>query len=464
MENGKEPKEQQEIKKAFYHYYAKLMKGENKNKEKLIDYLNKSKLPKISTYFSNKINKQITKEVIKFIEDLKKGKPPGPDGLTVNFYKVVKREVGEFLQEIMNKVMSGSALPISWNHASITLIHKENSDATNVKSYRPIYLLNIDYKVFAKILADRLKVYLNSYIGEEQTGFLPGRHLKNIRTVINLIEFYDKHLGREMGLVFMDAEKAFDNLDLGFMIEMLIKMEIGEKFVNAIKSIYNQQLSYLTINGETTKEFKINKGTRQGCPLSPLLFIFILEVLLQNIRRNEDLIGLKLKKYSYKFLAFADDIMFVMNRRNETIPRLFQEMQEFGDLVGLNINKNKTKIMCKNLTVNKQKKLEEVTGCEITNKMKYLGIMLTTKNLDLFKNNYKRIWEEIKKDMKRWDNLKLLLLGKIATIKRNILPRFMFLFQTLPIIKKESILNEWQKKINKYVWAGKKPRIKAKCF
>lgn len=226
------------------------MKGETKNKEKLVDYLNKSKLPKISTYFVNKINKKITKEeVIKSIEDLKIGKSPGPDGLTAKFYKVVKKEVGEFLQEIMNRVMSGSALPISWNQASITLIHKENLDPLNVKNYRPISLLNIDYKVFAKILADRLKLYLKSYIGEEQTGFLPGRHLKNNRrTVINVIEFYDKHPGREMGLVFMDAEKAFDNLDWGFMIEMLIKMESGEKFINAIKAIYNQQLSYLTIN------------------------------------------------------------------------------------------------------------------------------------------------------------------------------------------------------------------------
>lgn len=80
-------------------------------------------------------------------------------------------------------------MPTSWNQASITLIPKDNADLTNVKNYRPISLLNINYKAFAKILADKLKGYLNIYISKEQMGFLPGRHLKdNIRVVLNVIE------------------------------------------------------------------------------------------------------------------------------------------------------------------------------------------------------------------------------------------------------------------------------------
>lgn len=164
------------------------------------------------------------KEVLKAIEELKIGKSPGPDGLTAKFYKGVKKETGDYLKEILNIAMTSAVLPNSWKQASITLIHKENSDPTNLKIYKPISLLNIDYKVFAKILAKWLKGYLNSYIGEEQTGFLPGWHLKNnIRTVINLTEFYDKHPEREIAMVFMDAEKVFDNLDWSFMIQMLNK-------------------------------------------------------------------------------------------------------------------------------------------------------------------------------------------------------------------------------------------------
>lgn len=87
------------------------------------------------------------------------------------------------------------------------------------------------------------------------------------------------------------------------------------------------------------------------------------------------------------------------------------------------------------MQISKQKNLEKVIGCEITNKVKYLGITLTMKNLDLFKNNYEKIWEEIQRHLKRWNNLNLSLLGRIASIKINILPRFMFLFQSIPVIK-----------------------------
>lgn len=137
--------------------------------------------------------------------------------------------------------------------------------------------------------------------------------------------------------------------------------------------------------------------------------------------------------------------MFIMENPNETIPRLFEEINEFGALARLYINKNKTKILCKKLQINKQKDLQKITGCEIMNKVKYLGIVLTMKTLDLFKNNYEKMWDDIQKELERWRNLKLSFLGRIASIKMNILPKVMFLFQTIPIIKKVTVLDKWQK-------------------
>lgn len=114
------------------------------------------------------------------------------------------------------------------------------------------------------------------------------------------MNFYDKHPDKEIGLIFLDAEKAFDNLSLSFMIEMLKKMETGEMFLNAIRAIFRDQQSHLIINSEPSDSFAIGKGTSQGCPLSPLLFIFILEVLLRNIKENKNIPGLKIRKHIYK--------------------------------------------------------------------------------------------------------------------------------------------------------------------
>lgn len=219
---------------------------------KIRDYLERAKLPKILEDIKDILNKDKTlEEVYTANEETKTGKSPGPDGLTAKLYKLIKEEVGPQLQEIMNLIMIKREMPSSWNLAVITLIPKENAAPMSIKNYRPISLLNLDYKVFAKTLANRLQGYLTSYIKEEQMGFLLGRHLKdNIRTLLNIIEYYDKHPEKEIGLVFLDAEKTFNNLVWNFMMQMLTTMEAGTKFINAIGAIYSEQKSYLIINKE----------------------------------------------------------------------------------------------------------------------------------------------------------------------------------------------------------------------
>uniref|UniRef100_A0A670ZBU0 Uncharacterized protein n=1 Tax=Pseudonaja textilis TaxID=8673 RepID=A0A670ZBU0_PSETE len=116
--------------------------------------------------------------MMELTEALKKqnvGKAPGPDGLPVEFYKTFQEILNLHLLEVMNEVMSKKRIPKTWSEAYITLILKEDTDLQQVKNYRPISLLNSDYKIFASILAERLKRYLNNFIHADQNGFLPKR-------------------------------------------------------------------------------------------------------------------------------------------------------------------------------------------------------------------------------------------------------------------------------------------------
>lgn len=98
------------------------------------------------------------------------------------------------------------------------------------------------------------------------------------------------------------------------------------------------------------------------------------------------------------------------------------------------------------------------------NRVKYLSIYITNKNINLFKDDYEKVWENIQKDLQIWNKQKLSFMGLIATIKMNVLPRIMFLFQIVPITNKVQVFEKWQKILTNFVWAGKRARIKVKVL
>uniref|UniRef100_G1KWC4 Reverse transcriptase domain-containing protein n=1 Tax=Anolis carolinensis TaxID=28377 RepID=G1KWC4_ANOCA len=281
----------------------------------------------------------------------------------------------------------------------------------------------------------------------------------NIRIILNAIEFYDKNPQKEIAFLFLDAEKAFDNVNWFCIIEILKEMDAGYYFISATKAIYSDQIAKIITNGQLSNSINIQKGTRQGCPLSPLLFILMLEILLEAIRKNSDLKGLRIKNHSYKTRAFADDIVCLIENPLEQFDPWWGTIANFGEVTGFRINREKTKILTKNMTQENKEKLKKKSGIEIVKKIKYLGIEITASNAQLLKNNYEKRWREMKDKMNRWRSLKLSLMGKIATVKMKILPEALFLFQNIPILRNQKILKTWQKDINNFLWEGKKARI-----
>uniref|UniRef100_A0A2D4KNN7 Reverse transcriptase domain-containing protein n=1 Tax=Micrurus paraensis TaxID=1970185 RepID=A0A2D4KNN7_9SAUR len=200
--------------------------------------------------------------------------------------------------------MQKKRIPKTWSEAYITLIPKEDMDLQQVKNYRPISLLNSDYKIFASILTERLKRYLNNFIHVDQNGFLPKRQIKdNIRIILDTLEYYEAHPEMQMALMFLYAQKAFDNVSWQFMLLQLAQMGFGKKFIQATETIYHKQTAKVMVNGELTEFIVIKKGTKQGCPLSPLLFVLTLEVLNRTIREEKEIKGMKIKKEEYKLQA-----------------------------------------------------------------------------------------------------------------------------------------------------------------
>uniref|UniRef100_A0A2D4IT20 Reverse transcriptase domain-containing protein n=1 Tax=Micrurus lemniscatus lemniscatus TaxID=129467 RepID=A0A2D4IT20_MICLE len=131
----------------------------------------------------------------------KQNKVARPDGLPTELYKTQQDILGNRLLKLFNEVLDEAKIPQSWKGAMITIIPKEKNDRTNIGNYTPIFLLNVDYKIFVTIIAERFKNI--KFIHTDQNGFLPYRHLRNnIRTILDVIEYYEKHNGDQVALLF----------------------------------------------------------------------------------------------------------------------------------------------------------------------------------------------------------------------------------------------------------------------
>uniref|UniRef100_A0A2D4JWW4 Reverse transcriptase domain-containing protein n=1 Tax=Micrurus paraensis TaxID=1970185 RepID=A0A2D4JWW4_9SAUR len=266
-------------------YFRELCKQENVRKDSIKQYLEEENIPILTEEERERLNEEINIEEIKeAICKQKNNKIPGTDGLPAELYKNLGETLDPTLSELYNKILKGAELPRSWRKAYIILIPKEGADTTYINNYRLISLLNTDDKIFMNVMAERLKKMLSRHIHTDQNGFLPARQLKNnIRTVLDILEYYEVHPEKQSALVFLDAQKAFDKVNWEFMRQQVKEMNFGVKFGKMIESIYSRQEARVVINGETTKPFEIERGVRQGCPLSPLLFIITLEILLRKI-------------------------------------------------------------------------------------------------------------------------------------------------------------------------------------
>lgn len=259
--------------------------------------LNSLNLPTITEDQNAALVAKITTEELEHaISKLKTGKSPGSDGFSAEWYETFKEPLLPILLRAFNWVLEEGEMPPSWREAVIAVLPKEGKDRQDCSNFRPISVLNQDYKLFTSILAKRLETILPDVISLDQTGFIRQRQTRDsIRCTLHVIN----HIQRsniEALLIGLDAEKAFDSVEWSFLYSVLRAFNFHEKFMKTIQALYDKPTAKIRINGSLTNPLELQRGCRQGCPMSPLLFAIFIEPLSQQIRLNEKIQGIKISQ------------------------------------------------------------------------------------------------------------------------------------------------------------------------
>lgn len=151
-------------------------------------------------------------------------------------------------------------------------------------SYRPISLLSVESKSFAKVIVTRLEKHLSSLIHKEQTGFIKNRSSMNNWRCLFYITSEEGSSKDTPMIALSDAKKAFDRVEWCYMCKVLEHFNFGNYFTNCVRLLYDKPRARVSTNGIISSSFDIGCDTRQECPLSPLIFALILEPLAQQVR------------------------------------------------------------------------------------------------------------------------------------------------------------------------------------
>ena len=442
----------EEILYEIYKYYSNIF-TENKNDETILENFNLFKnglrINKIKDDQQQLLENEITvSEMTNALKFMNAGSSPGLDGIPTEFYRVFWEDIKNPLYNSFMHALNTGILSLSQRKGVLSLLYKGNDlDKESLKNWRPISLVNSDYKILTKLFAIRIKKVIADLVHENQTGFIKGRNIsQTLRELDDILE-REKTLNNSHFLLAIDFEKAFDTISTKFVFQMCKEYGFGPSFLRWMSILMNERVSCVKNNGFVSGEFVMQRGLRQGCPLSPLLFVLAVEVLAIKIRQDIHIRGIIINKKSTKIRQYADDTTLLLKDAID-IREVLSRLKEFETVSGLNINKNKSYLMCPGNPALIGTKIQGIT---ISKEVKILGVWFDN---DIRAKNNKKNWEQkiinTKNILNNWNRRDLSTFGKILILKTFALSNYIYLMQSIGM--PEKIMQELNTLFYRFIW------------
>eukprot|EP00253_Pinus_taeda_P015965 PITA_15965 len=453
---GKEIRDHEEIKEETYRHFKSLLSADPQSQEntKFLSLIEN----KISDLQNKELDQEVTEEEIKLsVFSMQQDKAPGPDGFTVAFYRnnweTIKKDFIRMVKNVFLKCKMGNNIKSS----HLALIPKD-INPLSFDRFRPISLCNVSYKVITKILANRLKKLLPFLISENQGGFVPRR-----QTMDNVIliqeEIHSSISRRERGMIIkLDMENAFDRVNHQFLKEVLGKFGISNNFISIIMECITHPWTAPLINGRPSNYFRSSRGLRQGCPLSPFLYIIMAETLsihLEKLRKQKEIIGISIERgiKGKNHSLFADDTLLIGGASSLMAKRFKKMIDSLLSASGGKLNNKKCKIYKWNVSLQIMQRISTILDIPTQRNWSYFMYLA----LPLAKESVKsEIWvkhiEKLRGKLQSWGMTWLNLAGRTTLIKAilSALPIYQFAVTLAPA----STHKHMELIIRRFLWQG----------
>lgn len=337
---------------AFHGFYADLYSEHKLNGPQAVTkFLDNLPIPTLSADHRDRLEAPVsTEEVLAVIKNLKRCSAPGPDGFSAPYYKTFANTLAPYLAKFINSKIKGDPLDPQMNAAFITVIPKPDRDPGELSNYRPISLINNDLKIMTKIMVDRLASLFGSYIDKDQVRFIPGRQgpdqIRRTVDVVSILQSGWDGSGDQKGMLLsLDLQKAFDPVSWSYLFSILDRWGFGPRFSGLLKSLYSNPEARIKLQGQLSEPIKIARGTRQGRPLSPLIFAIAIESLAIAILTNPDITGVRCGPNIHKGGLFADDLILYLTSPVTSLPVVCKLLEDFAKTSGLHVNYSKSQAL-----------------------------------------------------------------------------------------------------------------------
>ena len=429
-------------------------------------------------YLAEQITEQ---EVRNAIRKTTSEKAPGPDGIPIDLWKALDDRylatkdnppgtsncniVWTLTRVYQDIEKHGVAANSDFHEGCMCPIYKKK-DPDNVANYRPITLLNTDYKVYTKALSLKLARVVHELIHKDQAGFIKGRSIFDQVKTTKLVIDYMERTQRTGAIVALDQEKAYDKILHPYLWAVLRKFEIPERLIKTIQALYDNAKTIVMINGELSDPFSVLRGVRQGDALSCLLFDLAIEPLAENIRKSHEIKGIQIpgRKDFLKIKLFADDTTVYLSDEDK-IDDLQTALTKWCKVSGAKFNIEKTEIIPLGSTPQRE---EIITSRKLTatssqipdhihiakdgEPVRILGAWLGN-NVDQAVT-WAPILEDCCKRLKRWGAAKHSLEGRRLIIQMQVagVTQYLTKVQGMP----KEVEAELNKQIRRFMWNNEK--------